>query len=76
MHWPDWILFASDATRYVLAGATLLALSALSVWGDRRRTKRSDADSVGFMPWRDIAALSTFAGLALLAFGVVGWLSE
>ena len=75
MHWPDFITFASDATRYAMAGAGLLTLSALSIWGEKRRMKRSDADAVGFMPWRDIAALSTFAGLALLAFGVTGWLS-
>ena len=74
MHWPQWLLFASDATLYALAGGALLLLSAVAMWGDRRRARRRDVDDVGIMPWRDIAALSTFAGLALLAFGLVGML--
>lgn len=75
MRWPDFILFASNATLYGLAGGALLLVSLLSVIGDNRRAKRKDPDAVGLMPWRDIAALSTFAGLALLAFAAVGWLS-
>ncbi len=74
MHWPDFILFASDATRYGLAAAGFLLLSLVAVIGDRRRNRRRDPDDVGIMPWRDIAALSTFVGLALMAFAVVGWL--
>lgn len=75
MRLPDFIIFASDATRYGLAGASLLVISAIALWGDRRRANRKHVDDVGIMPWRDIAALSTFAGLALLAFAVVGWIS-
>lgn len=75
MEMPEFIRFASDAMRYTLAGLGLLALSGLSVWGERRRAKRKDPDAVGLMPWRDIGVVSTFAGLALLAFGVVGLLS-
>ena len=74
MHWPDFILFASDAARYLAAGLALLALSAISALGDRRRARRKDPDDVGIMPWRDIGALSMFAGLALVAFGAVGLL--
>ncbi|RJY08233.1 hypothetical protein D6201_01660 [Aurantiacibacter aquimixticola] len=74
MVWPDFITFASDATRYMLAGAALLVLSAIAALGERRRARRKHPDAVGVMPWRDIAALSTFAGLALLAFGAIGWL--
>ncbi|KLI63216.1 hypothetical protein [Aurantiacibacter marinus] len=72
MHWPEFILFASDALRYTIAGAALLCLSALSVWGEKRRARRKHPDAVGLMPWRDIGVVSTFAGLALLAFGIVG----
>ena len=71
---PDAILFASDATRYVMVGAVLLAVSALAMWRDRRRAKRRDMDRVGIMPWRDIAALTTMGGLIVLAFGVMGWI--
>lgn len=72
MHWPEFILFASDALRYTLTGLALLSVSALSVWGERRRARRKHPDAVGLMPWRDIGVVSTFAGLALLAFGIVG----
>ena len=71
---PDAILFASDATRYVMVGAALLAVSALAMWRDRRRAKRRDMDRVGIMPWRDIAALTTMGGLIVLAFGLMGWI--
>ena len=75
MHLPDFLTFASDATRYGLAGGALLLVSVLASIGDRRRKNRKNPDDVGIMPWRDIAALSTFAGLALVAFAVVGWIS-
>lgn len=72
MHWPDFILFASDALRYVMAGTALLSVSAFSAWAERRRARRKHPDAVGIMPWRDIGVVSTFAGLALLAFGIMG----
>lgn len=71
---PDFILFASDATRYGLWGGALLALSAFATWRDQCRRRRKDIDRVGLVPWRDIAALTGFAGLALMAFAGVGWL--
>ncbi|KLE35218.1 hypothetical protein [Aurantiacibacter luteus] len=74
MHLPDAILFASDATRYVIVGAALLLLSALAMRGDRRRAKRRDIDDVGIMPWRDIAALASMGGLIVLTFGIMGWI--
>ncbi len=49
-------------------------ISLIAVIGDARRAKRKHPDAVGIMPWRDIAALSSFAGLALLAYAAVGWL--
>lgn len=72
---PDFLVFSSDATRYVLAGMALLMLSAIAGIGDRRRARRKHPDAVGIMPWRDIGALSMFAGFALCGFGIVGWLN-
>jgi hypothetical protein len=74
MHLPDFILFASDATRYGLWGGGLLAVSAFAAWREHRRRRRKDINRVGLMPWRDMAALTGFAGLALMAFAGVGWL--
>lgn len=75
MHLPNWITFASDATVYGLWGGAFLLVSAVSVWGEKRRAGRKDVDRVGLMPWRDIAVLTAFVGLALMAFAAVGWLS-
>ncbi|MFB0613267.1 hypothetical protein [Aurantiacibacter poecillastricola] len=74
MQLPDWIRFANDATVYGLWGAALLSLSGFSAWRDYRRKKRHDIDRVGLLPWRDIGALTGFAGLALMAFACVGWI--
>ena len=74
MHLPAFLRFASDATLIAMLAASLLALSGLAFWGDMRRRRRRDIDAVGVMPWRDIAAIASFAGLALLAMAVMGWL--
>ena len=74
MDWPDWIKFASDATRFAIVGGLLLLVALIAFLGDKRRAGRKHPDHVGIMPWRDIGALSTFAGLVLLAFAAMGWL--
>jgi hypothetical protein len=71
---PDFIRFASDATILGLWGAGLLLVSLIAFLGDRRRMRRKAIDAVGWMPWRDVAALSLFAGFVLLAVAVTGWL--
>ena len=75
MHWlPDFIRFASEATVFGLWGGGMLVLSLTAFIGDRRRMRRKRIDAVGWMPWRDIAALSLFAGFVLLAVAATGWL--
>lgn len=74
MHLPDFILFASEATIYGMWGGALLAISAFASWREHRRRGRKDINRVGIMPWRDIGALTGFAGLALMAFAGVGWI--
>ena len=77
MHWlPDFIRFASEATVFGLWGGGMLLLSLTAFIGDRRRMRRKRIDAVGWMPWRDIAALSLFAGFVLLAVAVTGWLAS
>ena len=70
----EFILFASDATIVGLWGAGMLCLSLVAFLGDRRRMRRKTIDAVGWMPWRDVAAISLFAGLVLLAVAATGWL--
>ena len=74
MREPDFIRFASDATMFGLWGGGLLLVSLLAFLGDRRRMRRNAIDAVGWMPWRDIAALTLFAGLVLMAVAISGWM--
>ena len=77
MHWlPEFIRFASEATVFGLWGGGMLLLSLTAFIGDRRRMRRKRIDAVGWMPWRDVAALSLFAGFVLLAVAVSGWLGS
>jgi hypothetical protein len=73
-HLPAFLLFASDATLFAVAAAGVLAISVLAFWRDRRRRQRREPDAVGLLPWRDIAALSSIAGLVMLAVAVMGWI--
>jgi hypothetical protein len=75
MTWPpDFIRFASDATIAALWAGALLTLSLIAMLGDLRRRRRTDIDAVGWVPWRDLSALTAFAGLVLLAMAVSGWM--
>ena len=74
MAWPpDFLRFASEATIFGLWGGALLALSVLAMLGDLRRRRRRDINAVGWMPWRDVSALTAFAGLVLLAMAAHAW---
>ena len=57
-----------------MVAMAVLALSGLAFWRDRRRRQRREIDAVGLLPWRDIAALTCFAGLVMLAMAVMGWI--
>lgn len=74
MMWPYFLRFAGEASWLVYSGLGLLALSALAAWGDYRRLHRRNIDAVGVMPWRDLSAMTSFAGLVLLAVGLLGWI--
>ena len=74
MTWPpDFLRFASDATIAGIWGGALLALSLIAMLGDLRRRRRTDINAVGWVPWRDLSALTAFAGFVLLAMAVSGW---
>jgi hypothetical protein len=74
MTWPpDFIRFASGTTVAGLWGAALLLVSFLAMIGDLRRRRRRQIDSVGWVPWRDLSALTAFAGLVLMVMAASGW---
>lgn len=61
----------NDSDKIMAAVGGLAALLAVVAWiGDRRRMKRSDLDSVGFMPWTSVFFFALMAAVLLL--GVVG----
>jgi hypothetical protein len=70
---PDFIRFASEATVLALWGGALLLVSALAAFGDLRRRRRRHIDAVGWVPWRDVSALTAFAGVVLVVMAVSGW---
>jgi len=75
MAWPpDFIRFASEAMIAAWWGGGLLLVSLIAMLGDRRRRKRTDINAVGWVPWRDLSALTAFAGLVLMAMAASGWI--
>ena len=75
MSWPpDFIRFASEATVLGMWAGALLIVSTVAAIGDWRRRRRRHIDAVGWVPWRDLSAVTAFAGLVLLAMAASGWL--
>ncbi len=62
--WLDLAWFRAD-----LLAVALVCLAVIAWRGDRRRMTRSNADAVGWMPWRDIAFWAAFAAFLMAVFG-------
>jgi hypothetical protein len=60
----------------LIAGAGAMLLAVVAWLADRRRTRRSDPDAVGFMPWTTLFLWGVFVGVLLLAAGGQLWFSE
>ena len=57
--------------HWALAAGGVAALLALAAWfGDHLRTRRTDLDRVGFVPWTDVFFWSTMAAVLLLGWGL------
>lgn len=64
-----------DSMRFLATAGALAALLAFVAWiGDRRRMKRRNLDSVGFMPWTTIFFWSLLAAVLLLGISGRAWL--
>ena len=71
---PAAFRLASDAALAAVAGGGFVLLAVLALWGDWRRRNRRAIDAVGWVPWRDLSAVASFAGIVLLAMAAMGWI--
>ncbi|MFC3174722.1 hypothetical protein ACFOD9_10700 [Novosphingobium bradum] len=61
----------------LLAGGILSLILAISARiADRRRQRRRNLDSVGFMPWEAIFVLAALAVVVLFSLALKAWLSD
>jgi hypothetical protein len=64
------------STPWMLMAGGFAAAVAIVAWlGDHRRTRRSQLDRVGFMPWTDVFFWSTMLAVLLLGAGARALLS-
>ncbi|MFC4255650.1 hypothetical protein GRI97_17810 [Altererythrobacter xixiisoli] len=75
MHEPEFLLFASDATLVGLSGGLLLVIAAVATLADRRRTRRTRIEAVGWVPWTAVYLLAAFVGIILLTLALKGWIA-
>ncbi|ABC62574.1 hypothetical protein [Erythrobacter litoralis] len=68
------LIFASDAELLALWGAGFLLLAAFATYMEKRRTRRTEFDRVGWVPWFGIFFVSVIFGGGLLALAVPGML--
>ena len=64
------------AEMLAIAGLSAVVLAAIAWTGDRRRTRRSDLDKVGLMPWTPLFFGSLLAAIVLLGLAAQAWLAE
>ena len=75
MHWPQFILFASEATLVGLWAAGFLAVALVALVGEWLRLRRKDINRVGWVPWTTLFMLSATLGAGLLLVAIKGWLA-
>ena len=59
-----------------MAGVSAVILAAIAWTGDRRRTRRSNLDRVGFVPWTALFFWMLLAAVILLGLAVRAWLAD
>ena len=64
-----------DLAILVVAGAVALTVAAVAWIGDRRRTRRKNADDVGFMPWTGLFFVGLLVALVLIGLAARMWLA-
>jgi hypothetical protein len=74
MIWPDFILFASEATELGLWAGGFLLLAVIALAADWRRARRKQVDRVGCMPWTPLFLAFATIGSGLMLVAIKGWL--
>ncbi len=75
MKWPDFLLFASDATLTGIWAGLLLLVALFSMWAEHRRHRRKSIDQVGWFPWTKVFFICTLLGVTLMTMAIKGWVS-
>ena len=65
MQLQQFLMLASDATLIGLFAAAFLLVAVAAVVAERRRTRRTNIDAVGCMPWTTIFFLAFFCSVVL-----------
>lgn len=67
---PEFLLFASDAELAAYWGGAFLLVALLCMAMERRRTRRSEINRVGWVPWTFLFMMFAVIGGGLLAVAV------
>ena len=67
-----FLTFASEADIVAMWGAASIVLAVAALAMERRRTKRTRIDNVGWMPWTGIFLTFAVLGGALLVVSIPG----
>jgi len=59
-----------------IAGLSAVAVAALAWNGDRRRSRRTNLDRVGIVPWTPIFFVSLLIALVLLGLATRMWIAD
>lgn len=73
MREPDWLLFASDTTIYLLWGAGFVLLALVAMLAEHLRHKRRQIDKVGCIPWTAIFLAAAMCAAGLITMAVQHW---
>lgn len=57
---------------FTVAGITALLATALSIWADRRQSRRGNLDAVGIIPWGLVTVVGVLLTLFAFAFALAG----
>ncbi|MCX7285608.1 MAG: hypothetical protein NTX28_16480 [Novosphingobium sp.] len=60
---------------HLATGALALTIAIASVWADRRRLRRVNLDSVGFMPWTAIYLIAFLVAVVFLGLAAREWVA-